>query len=67
MAQSAPAQPTTAQPLPVQTLPAAIELETVEIFATTPLGTGMSALQIPSETQSIDAQEIATLNQAHNN
>ena len=63
MAQSAPAQPTTAQPLPVQTLPAAIELETVEIFATTPLGTGMSALQIPSETQSIDAQEIGTLNQ----
>jgi iron complex outermembrane recepter protein len=43
--------------------PETIALPEIEVFATTPLGTGMSALQIPSETQSIDAQEIGNLNQ----
>jgi iron complex outermembrane recepter protein len=61
--QSATTQSAPAQSLPVQTLSPTIELPVVEIFATTPLGTGMSALDIPSETQSIDAKEIGNLNQ----
>ncbi|MDR3409099.1 MAG: TonB-dependent receptor, partial [Methylovirgula sp.] len=39
------------------------ELPTVEVVATTPLGTGTSALDVPSETQSISGEEIDNLNQ----
>ncbi len=39
------------------------ELPTVEVVATTPLGAGTSALDVPSETQTLDSQEIDNLNQ----
>ena len=39
------------------------ELPTVEVVATTPLGTGANALDVPSETQSIYSEEIDNLNQ----
>jgi iron complex outermembrane recepter protein len=38
-------------------------LPTVEVVATTPLGTGTSALNVPSETQIITGEEIGDLNQ----
>ncbi len=41
-----------------------ITLAPVEVFATTPLGSGQSLLDIPSETQSIDSQDIENLNQS---
>lgn len=40
-----------------------IELNPVEVFATSPLGEGMNPLDIPGETQSINAQQIENLNQ----
>ncbi len=39
------------------------ELPTVEVVATTPLGTGANPLDVPSETQSISGEEIDNLNQ----
>ncbi len=39
------------------------ELQEVEVVATTPLGEGTSVLNVPSETQSIDSQQIENLNQ----
>jgi iron complex outermembrane recepter protein len=39
------------------------ELPTIEVVATTPLGAGTNALNVPSETQSISGQEIESLNQ----
>ncbi len=38
------------------------ELPTVEVVATTPLGAGTSTLDVPSETQTLDSQQIETLN-----
>ncbi len=38
-------------------------LPTVEVVATTPLGAGTSALNVPSETQSISGEEIGNFNQ----
>jgi iron complex outermembrane receptor protein len=38
-------------------------LPTVEVVATTPLGAGTSALNVPSETQSISGEEIENLSQ----
>jgi iron complex outermembrane receptor protein len=39
------------------------ELQTVEVVATSPLGTGTSTLDVPSETQTISSQEIDNMNQ----
>jgi iron complex outermembrane recepter protein len=39
------------------------ELPTIEVVATSPLGTGTEALNVPSETQTISAQEIGNLSQ----
>jgi iron complex outermembrane recepter protein len=65
-AQSAP--PATSQTVTLTPSAAAGEnasgaLPTVEVVATTPLGTGTNALDVPSETQSISGQEIENLNQ----
>ncbi|MGB7126180.1 MAG: TonB-dependent receptor [Methylovirgula sp.] len=38
-------------------------LPTIEVVATTPLGTGANTLDVPSETQSISGQEIENLSQ----
>jgi iron complex outermembrane receptor protein len=54
---AAPAQP------PIQPIASTIELNPVEIFATSPLGSGTNALEIPSETQSVDSHVISNLNQ----
>ncbi|WP_297295646.1 TonB-dependent receptor [uncultured Methylovirgula sp.] len=40
------------------------ELPTVEVVATTPLGAGTSALNVPNETQTLDSQQIETLSQS---
>jgi iron complex outermembrane recepter protein len=66
MAQSA--APTTSQTVTLTPAAAASEdasgaLPTIEVVATTPLGTGANTLNVPSETQSISAQEIENLNQ----
>jgi iron complex outermembrane receptor protein len=39
------------------------ELPTIEVVATSPLGTGTEALNVPSETQTISGQDIANLDQ----
>jgi iron complex outermembrane recepter protein len=39
------------------------ELPTIEVVATTPLGTGTNPLNVPSETQILTGQEIENLNQ----
>ncbi len=41
-----------------------IELQPVEVVATTPLSTGTSTLDVPSEVQSINSQQIENLNQS---
>ena len=41
-----------------------VTLAPVEVFATSPLGTGTNPLDIPGETQSIDSQDIENLNQS---
>ncbi len=41
-----------------------VTLAPVEVFATSPLGTGTNPLDIPGETQSIDSQDIEDLNQS---
>ena len=51
-------------PLLAQTVSPTIQLAPVEVVATTPLGTGTSALNVPGETQSLDAQQIGNLNQS---
>jgi len=52
-----------AQSAPASSTPPTFELPTVDVFATTPLSIGASALDIPSETQSMDASQIENLNQ----
>ncbi len=39
------------------------QLPTVEVVATTPLGTGLSALDVPSETQTLTSDQITNLRQ----
>ena len=39
------------------------ELPTVDVVATTPVGAGTSVLNVPSETQTIDSEQIGNLNQ----
>jgi iron complex outermembrane recepter protein len=71
MAQSAtPTAAQNEQSVPVTLTPSAAAagagsgaLPTIEVVATTPLGTGTNALDVPSETQSISGQEIENLSQ----
>jgi iron complex outermembrane recepter protein len=51
--------------LPAGALAQTVNLSPVEVFATSPLGTGLSPLDIPSETQSVDSQTIQNLNQSN--
>ncbi|WP_219321082.1 TonB-dependent receptor [Methylovirgula sp. HY1] len=51
-------------PLLAQTASPTIQLAPVEVVATSPLGAGQSTLNVPSETQSLDAQQIGDLNQS---
>ncbi|HEY5225763.1 MAG TPA: TonB-dependent receptor, partial [Methylovirgula sp.] len=47
-----------------QTATPTIELQPVEVISTTPLGTGESALDVPSETQTLDSQQIEVQHQS---
>ena len=62
---SAKAAPATSGVTPANALADTVaggELEEVEVVSTTPLGEGTSVLNVPSETQTINSQQITNLN-----
>jgi iron complex outermembrane recepter protein len=62
-AQSEQNQPVTLTPSAAAGGAASGPLPTVEVVATTPLGTGTSVLNVPSETQTLTGEQIDNLNQ----